>query len=144
MFISDINKCDSAPCRNAGICEDRMSEFVCNCPNPYFGDMCENSVRLVGGQSDTMGRVGIFHDGVWGNVCDDGWDDTDANVVCRQLGFGAGVAMIEAHFGEGTGQIWLDDVSCAGSESHLVQCSHSEWGIHNCKHGEDASVICNS
>ena len=33
---------------------------------------------------------------------------------------------------------------CRGSEEGLSQCLHSGWGVHNCRHYEDASVICDS
>ena len=47
-----------------------------------------------------------------------------------------------AHFGAGTGQIWLDDVGCTGTESRLVDCSHRPFGSHNCGHNEDVGTRC--
>ena len=39
------------------------------------------------GSTQYEGRVEICLDGKWGVVCDDGFGDNDAKVVCRQLGF---------------------------------------------------------
>lgn len=46
----------------------------------------EGAVRLIDGFVDNEGRVEVCLNGVWGAVCDDGWDQTDSHVVCGQLG----------------------------------------------------------
>ena len=51
-------------------------------------------------------------------------------------------ALIRAYFGEGTGQIWLDNLACTGTEARLVDCGHNSFGVHNCVHAEDAGVRC--
>ena len=101
------------------------------------------TVRLVNGGTDNEGRVEVYYNDEWGTVCDDEWDLNDAQVVCRQLGFGPPItARNRAYYGPGSGQIWLDNVNCAGSESNIEDCSHRGWGIQNCDHGEDAGVEC--
>jgi len=45
-------------------------------------------------------------------------------------------------YGPGTGPIWLDDLQCTGTETHLFNCSHGGWGEHNCVHNEDVSITC--
>ena len=87
----------------------------------------------------------IYYRGSWGTVCDDLWDINDARVVCRQLGYPSAVsAPHRAFFGQGSGRIWLDNVQCQGNESSIVNCRHPSWGVHDCGHREDASVVCSS
>lgn len=100
-------------------------------------------VRLQNGPEKCSGRVEVLIQDMWGTVCDDGWDLAEAAVVCHQLQCGRAVAAPSgAHFGAGAGKIWLDDMQCVGSESHLGQCMHGVPARHNCGHLEDASVIC--
>ena len=43
---------------------------------------------------------------------------------------------------DGTGQIWLDNVQCRGTETRLIDCPANAIGTHNCAHSEDAGVSC--
>uniref|UniRef100_A0A8D2AKV7 SRCR domain-containing protein n=1 Tax=Sciurus vulgaris TaxID=55149 RepID=A0A8D2AKV7_SCIVU len=130
--------------------------FLWNCPVTALGVpacahgdtasvVCLDSreLRLVDGGGRCAGRVEILQQGSWGSICDDSWDLSDAHVVCRQLGCGVALeATISAHFGEGSGPIWLDELNCTGEEAHVWQCPSQGWGQHNCRHKEDAGVIC--
>ena len=99
-------------------------------------------VNLVGGDVPFEGTVIFKYGETLGTVCDDDWDDKDATVVCRVLGYTGGTALRKAKFGEGTGLILLDDVQCTGGEKSLFDCPHAGIRVHNCRHDEDAGVRC--
>ncbi|XP_056366044.1 LOW QUALITY PROTEIN: deleted in malignant brain tumors 1 protein-like [Oenanthe melanoleuca] len=107
------------------------------------GNSSSGEVRLVAGPHLCAGRVEVLHEGRWGTVCERGWDLRDAQVVCRQVGCGRALeAPGRAWFGRGSGQVWLSDLTCAGSEQHLGQCPGPTWGSNTCGHSEDAGVVC--
>ena len=103
-----------------------------------------DKIRLVGGRNHSEGRVEVYYDDQWGRVCSDGWEQVDADVVCKQVGFSNGAREIPSpgRFGNSSGQVWLDGIACNGSEKYLRDCVHSGWGDHNCAANGDAAVIC--
>uniref|UniRef100_A0A1X7U967 SRCR domain-containing protein n=1 Tax=Amphimedon queenslandica TaxID=400682 RepID=A0A1X7U967_AMPQE len=98
------------------------------------------ALRLVGGSNSSEGRVELCLNGRWGTVCDDSWDNTDAGVVCRQLGLGTRTAFGSAHFAQESGALVMDNVRCDGTESHLTNCTHLT--VDKCFPPTDAGVRC--
>ncbi|XP_075999002.1 galectin-3-binding protein A-like [Genypterus blacodes] len=103
----------------------------------------EGDVRLFGSSKPSEGRVEVFHAGQWGTVCDDGWDMADAQVVCRQLHFpGVKAAALTTRYQQAPEPIWLDDISCNGTERALTRCYFQGWGVTDCSHKEDVAIAC--
>ncbi|WAR29391.1 DMBT1-like protein [Mya arenaria] len=117
---------------------------------------CAKDIRLANASlyrsTGFQGRLEVRHDNTWGTVCDDSFAanvgepyiTNNVNVVCRMFGFRecdyvmrAGSYVVVAGLGEGSGEIWIDDVKCGGGESSFLECPHDGWGVHNCGHGED-------
>ena len=119
----------------------------------FVGNVTTNctdfDIRLVDGPDEGSGRVEVCLGGLWGTVCDDGWDGNDATTVCRQLGYNYAISALEraipirrAYFGEGRGPIHLSRVQCFVTDTRLSDCNKDKTGISGCDHSEDAGVIC--
>lgn len=102
-----------------------------------------SEVKLVNSQSVCHGTVQVRYSGDWGTICHYNWDLLDGIVLCRELGCGPlKEAYTSAYFGNGTGEIMMDNVLCTGSESSLKECSHSTSVNSLCTHSQDAGVDC--
>ncbi|XP_071959550.1 scavenger receptor cysteine-rich type 1 protein M130-like [Antedon mediterranea] len=101
-------------------------------------------IRLTGGPSDNEGRLEVYHNGEWGTVCDDSWNSPDAQVVCRELGFGPpeNYLLSDSYVGSEYQSIILDEVQCDGDEARLYMCTYNTIRSHDCSHSEDVSLAC--
>ena len=71
-----------------------------------------HDVRLRGGYVYSEGRVEVNHNNSWGTICDDNWDISDANVVCRQAGFGTAYEALHwAQTGSGVGRVSRENLT---------------------------------
>lgn len=135
---SQVSAHTSATSSNIGTIQTELH----NLEDTLFRKLKPIDIRLSGGGSS--GRVEVSILGTWGTVCDDSFGDEEAKVVCRMLGRSTTNARAygRAHFGHGGGPILLDDLSCTGYESNLLDCNHRYIGHNDCSHNEDAGVSC--
>ncbi|KAI8487041.1 hypothetical protein Bbelb_353010, partial [Branchiostoma belcheri] len=107
-------------------------------------------VRLMGGRFPWEGRVEVFYNGEWGTVCGRSyWSSQDANVVCRELGYGRSFISNTNSFGQGSGPVWIGRYNsrpdCTGNEMSIFNCLRGPpgnvyWG---CTHYYDVGIRCN-
>ena len=71
-----------------------------------------------------------------GSCVNKGWGSPN---ICY---FHIGAVALTSGFANGKGQIWLDRVSCLGTETRLVDCPANPMGNNNCGHVQDAGVSC--
>ena len=133
----------------------------------FIATTCEqNAIQLMNGQSKFEGCVEVYDNGEWRTVCSDMWDEREATVVCRQLGFTGNIngkyimftmfnyrtkdrdiiicklsasSVVDLRFGDGAGTIIEARWECLGNETNFFNCLR-----HNisCNHGIAAGVTC--
>ena len=127
----------------------------------HFEGCTTGDIRLVDGSTPLEGRVEVCMNNQWGIVCHSGWGQSDAQVVCTQLGLSAtGLFVMDPHnnacimvmyttgatsatFGRGSRPVFLTNVGCVGSESRLLDCRASTVSARYCSTSfSDAGVRC--
>ena len=102
----------------------------------------EGDIRLVDSGEDYGDLVEVCHLNVWGSICSDSWSRNDGIVACHQLGLAFLTISKHDYHGQGSGRIWLSSVQCSGSETGLINCSHS--GLESYRCSRVAGVRCDS
>ncbi|XP_068245938.1 neurotrypsin-like isoform X2 [Palaemon carinicauda] len=133
---------ESLICDGARDCLDGSDEKSELCEEGTFRLDSSIATKLPG--NSVAGTVHMKYNNTWSTICDDLFDEREAKVICRNLGYegGMSVSFTRAYFGEGFGIIGADDLQCTGEEKSLVNCPGFLYGDENCFHSEDAGVFC--
>lgn len=101
----------------------------------------EYQISLLG--ESYTGAVTVKYYGLEGHICSDEWDDADAQVACRELGFANGEMFNRLRTEEQQKPFWSSKFKCTGRERRLGDCNHAGWGqIKQCKSQHYAGVLC--
>ncbi|XP_039660007.1 scavenger receptor cysteine-rich type 1 protein M160-like [Perca fluviatilis] len=104
-----------------------------------------DSVRLVNGTSLCSGRLEVKTNQSaerWSSVCEEDFDQQDAEVVCRELGCGAPSVLQGALHGEVEPPMRTKEFQCGGHESALLDCRSSVPDRKTCSPGKAVGLTC--
>ena len=101
-----------------------------------------DTVQLVNGTSPCSGRLEVKSNQQWSSVCEDDFDQQDAEVVCRELGCGAPSVLQGALYGEVEAPMWTKEFQCGGNESALLDCRSSDSARNTCSPGKAVGLTC--
>ncbi|XP_067678768.1 deleted in malignant brain tumors 1 protein-like [Haliotis asinina] len=136
IWLDDVN-CNGAELSLASCSHNSWG--VNNCGhNEDVGVICDPSGITMKLSGYKRGLLQVFHSGTWGTVCDDGFGQVEASVVCRALGYQGGKAID----GNSSIRMWLDDVQCTLLNADLKDCKHRPWGSDDCVGAEAVGVEC--
>ncbi|XP_064596274.1 deleted in malignant brain tumors 1 protein-like [Liolophura sinensis] len=136
---TSISQCSHRPWGNNSCLHDEDLGLECSNSATAFDMRLVNGTR---GTNSLSGRLEVFDKNSWKTVCGVAFDYGIAASTCWLLGFSEGVDLPNAYFGQGTGQIWLNEVSCSGSETDTSECLNGGRGIPMCGHHEDVGLVC--
>ncbi|WAR21590.1 L3BPA-like protein, partial [Mya arenaria] len=107
----------------------------------YSSPLEIQDMRLSNGQSERDGRVELKVFDTWGTICENGFGLAEANVICHMIGFPPAQAVYGVDtYGQGTGPIFVDDLSCGQSDTHINNCTYVTYD--DCTHLHDVAVKC--
>ena len=157
-------------CLFAGTCFDGSVRLLIGDGYDYYYGMTDYEDLYYTKDELSRGRVEICVEGNWGSVCDDSWDNQDASVVCRQLGFSpygqyrlihelneytvhqvllfnyhtttGAISVTTSQFSNAGISIVLNSVDCSGSEPTLLDCPTTSDSQLACGALEDAAIVC--
>ena len=111
-----------------------------DCLNPFSYTKC-NYVSVMTKEADNYGAVRVWNENRYSLVCADKFDDNDATIVCRQMGYPFGKSICCSAFGIVEERIEVSDMQCTGSETDITQCVMIR-GVNGCASQQYASVVC--
>ena len=108
-------------------------------------------VSLVNGPYPNQGTVQVMFDGFKGAICHYDWDESEGEVICRQLGYQSLVVAIPGWdakdlYSYAEEDFLIRDLECEGTEGNLADCYYRipDDGICSGFSGNQAAVVCYS